>query len=260
MKSPLHKIVLITGATAGIGKETAKAFAKKGFDIIITGRRADRLNDIKERLEKKYAIDVHTLNFDVRDRDAAKAAIGKLKGKWKSVDILINNAGLAMGFDEFHKANIDDWEVMIDTNVKGLLYMSRLIAPQMVKKGSGHIINVCSTAGHEAYPKGNVYCATKFAVDALTKAMRMDLFDKGVRVGQISPGAVEETEFSMVRFKGDVEKASIYDHFLPLSSKDVARAIFFMASQPKHVNIHDMILTGNQQASATIIDKSGRDK
>ena len=260
MKSELHKIVMITGATAGIGKETAKIFAKNGYDIIITGRRADRLKEIEERLERKYAIDIHTLEFDVRDKEATKSALLKLKGKWKNIDILINNAGLAVGFDEFHKANIDDWEIMIDTNIKGLLYVSRMVAPHMVKKGTGHIINVCSTAGHEAYPKGNVYCATKFAVDALTKSMRMDLFNKGIKVGQISPGAVEETEFSLVRFKGDEQKAKIYDEFVPLTSSDVAKVIYFMSSQPKHVNIHDIILTGNQQASATMIDKSGRKK
>lgn len=258
MKSPLQKIALITGATSGIGRETSKIFAKHAYDLIITGRRKDRLTELKEKLSTKYAIEVTALTFDVRDFKSAKAHLSKLKGRWKGIDVLVNNAGLAAGMDEFHQGSIEDWETMIDTNIKGLLYMSRLITPHMVKRGKGHIINVCSTAGHEAYPKGNVYCATKFAVDALTKGMRMDLYDKGIRVGQISPGAVEETEFSLVRFKGDEAKASIYNDFRPLTSKDVAKVIYFMASQPKHVNIHDVILTGNQQASAYLIDRSGR--
>jgi NADP-dependent 3-hydroxy acid dehydrogenase YdfG len=178
--------------------------------------------------------------------------------KYGRLDILINNAGLALGADEFDRASLDDWEVMIDTNVKGLLYMSRMISPGMVERGWGHIINVCSTAGHEVYPTGNVYCATKHAVDAITKAMRIDLVSKGLRVSQVSPGAVEETEFSLVRYKGDKEKAKIYEEYTPLTSKDVAKAIYFMASQPKHVTVHDIVMTGAQQASATIFDKSGR--
>jgi len=211
--------------------------------LILTGRRADRLEEIKSRLEKKYAIEVQTLIYDVQDRQQVKNAIESLSGKWKEVDILINNAGLALGADEFDKASIDDWEIMIDTNVKGLLYMSRIISPIMVEKGCGHIINVCSTAGHEVYPTGNVYCATKHAVDA---------------VSQVSPGAVEETEFSLVRYKGDQERAKIYEDYNPLTSRDVGKAIYFIASQPKHVAIHDLVITGAQQASATIFDKSGR--
>ncbi len=258
MSAQPHKIVLITGATAGIGKATANVFAKHGFNLILTGRRADRLEEIKSRLEKKYAIEVQTLIYDVQDRQQVKNAIESLSGKWKEVDILINNAGLALGADEFDKASIDDWEIMIDTNVKGLLYMSRIISPIMVEKGCGHIINVCSTAGHEVYPTGNVYCATKHAVDAITKAMRIDLVSKGVRVSQVSPGAVEETEFSLVRYKGDQERAKIYEDYNPLTSRDVGKAIYFIASQPKHVAIHDLVITGAQQASATIFDKSGR--
>ena len=258
MSNPLQKIVLITGATAGIGKATAKAFAKQGFDLILTGRRANRLEELKERFTRKYAIDVKTLNFDVSNRKQVKKALNSLEGRWNNVDLLINNAGLALGADKFHQASLDDWETMIDTNVKGILYMSKIISQQMVKNGSGHIINVCSTAGHEVYPTGNVYCASKHAVGAITKAMRMDLFDKGIRVSQISPGAVEETEFSLVRYKGDKEKARIYEGYNPLTSKDVAKAIQFIASQPKHVTIHDVVLTGTQQASAIIFDKSGR--
>ena len=258
MSGQPHKLVLITGATAGIGKATAKIFAKHGCNLIITGRRTQRLEELKKRLEQKYAIDVKTLTYDVQDRKQVKKAIGSLTGKWKDIDFLINNAGLALGADEFDQCSLDDWEVMIDTNVKGLLYMSRMVSPSMVERGNGYIINVCSTAGHEVYPTGNVYCATKHAVDAITKAMRLDLVSKGIRVSQVSPGAVEETEFSLVRYKGDKEKAKIYEDYNPLTSKDVAKAIYFMASQPKHVAIHDIVMTGAQQASATIFDKSGR--
>ena len=258
MSGQPHKLVLITGATAGIGKATAKIFAKHGCNLIITGRRGQRLEELKKRLQQKYAIDVKTLTYDVQDRKQVKKAIGSLTGKWKDIDFLINNAGLALGADEFDQCSLDDWEVMIDTNVKGLRYMSRMVSPSMVKRGNGYIINVCSTAGHEVYPTGNVYCATKHAVDAITKAMRIDLVSKGIRVSQVSPGAVEETEFSLVRYKGDKEKAKIYEDYNPLTSKDVAKAIYFMASQPKHVAIHDIVMTGAQQASATIFDKSGR--
>ncbi len=258
MKSPLQKIVLITGATSGIGRATSRIFAKKGYDLIITGRRIKRLLDLQERYERKYAIDVKTLTFDVRDKKQVKKSLNSLDDKWNQVDILINNAGLALGTNKFHQASIEDWETMLDTNVKGILYMSKIISHGMIKRRSGHIINVCSTAGHEVYPTGNVYCASKHAVNALTKAMRMDMFDMGVRVSQISPGAVEETEFSLVRYKGDSEKAKIYNDYNPLTSKDVAKVIYFMASQPKHVTIHDIIIAGTQQASAMIFDKSGR--
>ena len=258
MSAQPQKLVLITGATAGIGKATAKVFAKQGYNLILTGRRSTRLEEIKSKLKQKYAVDVKTLTYDVRDREQVKKMTGSLSGKWKTIDILINNAGLALGADEFDRASLDDWEVMIDTNVKGLLYMSRMISPGMVERGWGHIINICSTAGHEVYPTGNVYCATKHAVDAITKAMRIDLVSKGIRVSQVSPGAVEETEFSLVRYKGDKEKAKIYEEYTPLTSKDVAKAIYFMASQPKHVTVHDIVMTGAQQASATIFDKSGR--
>lgn len=258
MKNPLHKIVLITGATAGIGRATARLFAKRGYDLIITGRRGEKLEHMAQKYERKYAIKVLPLSFDIRHLKEVEGAVKKLTGKWKNVDVLINNAGLASGLDDFHEASIEDWETMIDTNVKGLLYMSRLIAERMVKKKKGHIINICSTAGHEVYPKGNVYCATKHAVDAITRSMRLDLHSNGIRVSQVSPGATEETEFSLVRFKGDEKKAAIYDHFNPLTARDVANVIFFVASQPKHVNIQDVIMMGTQQASSTMFDKSGR--
>jgi len=258
MKELLTKTVLITGGTAGIGKATAKVFSKRGYDVIITGRRKEKLDEIKHKYEAKYANRIHTLQFDVRDKSAIKSALKSLKGSWKNIDILVNNAGLASGFDPVNKANIDDWDKMIDTNIKGLLYMTRYVSEHMTKKKDGHIINVCSTAGHEVYANGNVYCATKHAVAAITKAMRLDLYDKNIRISQISPGAVEETEFSMVRFKGDSQRASIYNDYNPLTSRDVAKIIYFITMQPKHVNIQDIVVMGTQQASATVFDKSGR--
>lgn len=254
----MSRIVFITGATSGIGKATANVFAKNGCDLILTGRRKEKLNQIKEKIQRKYAVNVMALNFDVRNLTEVKKAIGKLKGKWKKIDILINNAGLAKGFHEIHEGKPDDWDTMIDTNVKGLLYVTKLIAPFMVKQKAGHIINVASTAGKEVYPKGNVYCATKHAVDALTKAMRLDLHKYNIRVGQVSPGHTEATEFALVRFNGNQEKSRIYEDFTPLNSKDVAKIILFIATQPKHVNIQDILVMGTQQASNNYIHKSGR--
>lgn len=258
MKAPYSKIVLITGATSGIGKATSAKFAKQGFNLILTGRRLPILQDLKKKYKRKYAIKVKILNFDVRDAAATKKAFNSLDNNWKKIDVLLNNAGLAKGFDPIHEGKLEDWETMIDTNVKGLLYMTRLVSPGMVKRKSGHIINICSTAGHEVYPKGNVYCATKHAVDALTKGMRLDLTQYGLKVSQISPGAVEETEFSLNRFDGDKNKAKIYEDYNPLTSRDVARTIYFVASQPQHVNIQDVLIMGRQQASSTQIDRSGR--
>jgi len=254
----LTKSVLITGATAGIGKACARTFAKKGFNLIIAGRRRDRLKAMKAKYESKYAIDVTIVSFDITDSDAVAKALSSIKGKLKTLDILINNAGLASGKDKIHEGHPSDWDVMIDTNVKGLLYVTRHVSEYMVKRKSGHIINIGSTAGHEVYAGGGIYCASKFAVGALTKAMRLDMYDKNIRISQISPGAVEETEFAMVRFKGDKKKAAIYDAYNPLTSKDVARTAFFVASQPKHVNVQEIIVMGTQQASATVFDKSGR--
>ncbi len=252
------KIVLITGATSGIGKATAKRFAKNGYDLILTGRRKDKLKEITNKLASKYAVDILPLCFDVRKHDKVKKALKSISGKWQNIDILINNAGLAKGFDPIHEGNIEDWEIMIDTNLKGLLYMTREITPLMVKAQRGHIINVASTAGKEVYPNGNVYCATKHGVDALTKAMRIDLHRHGIRVGQVAPGHVESTEFAQVRFHGDKKKAKIYEDFTPTNSKDIARVIYFIASQPKHVNIQDILVMGTQQASSNFIDRSGR--
>jgi NADP-dependent 3-hydroxy acid dehydrogenase YdfG len=251
-------IVFISGATSGIGKATAFEFAKNGYDLIITGRRATRLASIKEDLINNHKIKVHTLNFDVRSNEACTEAIKSLPTEFQNIDILLNNAGLARGFDPIHEGKLDDWETMIDTNVKGLLYLTRLISPGMVERKSGHIINVCSTAGKEVYPKGNVYCASKHAVDALTKAMRIDLHVHGIKVSQVAPAHVEETEFAKVRFHGDEERAKIYEDFTPLNSHDVAEAIYFMASRPKHVNVQDILIMGTQQANSNFINRSGR--
>jgi len=258
MKNPLTKTVLITGATSGIGKATATLFAKRGYQVIITGRRKEKLDALKQKLKKKYAARVKALCFDIRDAAATKKAWNNLDPHWQDVDILINNAGLAKGLAPIHKGKIADWEQMIDTNIKGLLYMTRLVSPGMVKAKKGQIINVCSTAGHEVYPNGNVYSSTKYAVDALTKSMRLDLHKFGIRVGQVSPGHVEETEFAKVRFNGDEKKADIYSDFKPLSSKDVAEIILFVTTRKKHINIQDILMMGTQQASSNFIDRSGR--
>lgn len=256
----VDQTVLITGATSGIGMATASLFAEKGYRVIITGRRRERLDLFRSQLTEQFEAEVMPLTFDVRSEQECEAALNQLSGHWADVDILVNNAGKAKGLAPVHEGEFRHWEEMIDTNLKGLLYMTRLVAPGMVARGSGHIINICSTAGKEAYPNGNVYNATKFGVDGLTKAMRMDLHKHGVRVGMVSPAHVEETEFALVRFDGDEQKARIYEDFKPLSSHDVAASIYFMVTQPAHVNILDVVLQGTQQASSTIIDRSGRDR
>ncbi|MCB0706222.1 MAG: SDR family NAD(P)-dependent oxidoreductase [Saprospiraceae bacterium] len=259
-ESPMDTpLVMITGASSGIGKATAKLFAEKGYRLILTGRRKQRLLKLQEKLEKEFTEGNYlSLDFDVRDPKAIEAAFKSLNGSWKKVDILINNAGLAMGFSPIHSGEMDHWNTMIDTNIKGLLYITRAVTPGMVKRKQGQIINICSTAGKEVYPNGNVYSATKFAVDALTKSMRLDLYKYGIRVGQVSPGHVEETEFALVRFEGDKERAAIYEDFLPLKSSDVANAILFMVTQPPYVNIQDILMMGTQQAGSNFIDRSGR--
>ncbi len=254
------KTVLITGATSGIGRATAQLLAENGYQLILTGRREDRLNDIKDELTNKYDSKIKVLSFDIRDFDGTEAALEDLKGEWQKIDILINNAGKAKGLHPIHEGKLEHWEEMIDTNVKGLLYMTRLVAPWMVARGKGHIINIGSTAGKEIYPNGNVYCATKFAVDALTKAMRLDLFQHNIRVSQVSPGHVEETEFALVRFDGDSDKAKIYEGFKPLTAHDIAETILYIITRPAHVNIQDVLIMSTQQAGATLIDRSGRDK
>jgi NADP-dependent 3-hydroxy acid dehydrogenase YdfG/Flp pilus assembly protein TadD len=253
------KTVFITGATSGIGKATAAAFAKNGYRVIVTGRRADRLDLLQQEFKTDYNAEVHTLNFDVRDLNSVKNAIDNLPEAWRNIDILINNAGLAKGFEPIHEGNIEDWDLMIDTNLKGLLYMTRAITPQMVARRSGHIINIGSTAGKEVYPNGNVYCATKSAVDALTRGIRQDLYKYGIRVSVVHPAATEETEFSLVRFDGNSDRAAkVYDNFQPLKSSDVAEVIYFMASQPAHVNVQEVVVFSTQQAGFSLIDRSGR--
>jgi len=254
----MSKTILITGATSGIGKASAKIFAKNGYNLILTGRRKAKLTQVCTKLKEKYATDILPLNFDVRDFKAVEKALTSLTDQWKKVDILLNNAGLAKGFDPIHEGKIEDWETMIDTNLKGLLYMTRLISPQMVKRNKGHIINIASTAGKEVYPNGNVYCATKHGVDALTKAMRIDLHKHNIRVSQVAPGHVESTEFALVRFDGDKDKSKIYNDFVPTNSKDIARIVYFIASQPQHVNIQDILVMGTQQANSNFINRSGR--
>ncbi|MCA0235520.1 MAG: SDR family NAD(P)-dependent oxidoreductase [Bacteroidetes bacterium] len=250
---------MITGATSGIGKATAELFARNGYRLIITGRRVERLIALKNSLESEFGSDVLLLPFDVRDAGAVEAALTSLPEAFQQIDILVNNAGLAKGFSPIHEGSLSHWDTMIDTNVKGLVYVSRIVAQGMVQRRSGHIINVGSIAGKEIYPNGNVYCASKAAVDALTRAMRYDLFTYNIRVSQVSPGHVEETEFAINRFDGDAERAKIYNDFQPLTARDVADAIYYMATRPAHVNIQDMYMFATQQASATAVNRSGRE-
>ena len=247
--------IFITGATSGIGKSAAYRFASNGYRLVITGRRRAKLEELKQILETKYQVEVYILNFDVRNLADVNTAIESLPTEWKKIDILLNNAGLASGLGTIQDGDIDDWERMIDTNVKGLLYVTRAFAPSMIKQGSGHIINIGSIAGKEVYANGNVYCATKHAVDALTKAMRIDMLAHGIKVTQIAPGAAE-TEFSLVRFHGDAQKASsVYDGFTPLSPDDIADAIWYVASLPPHVNINDMVIMPTAQAATGYFHK-----
>lgn len=253
------KTIFISGATSGIGKATAEVFAAHGHRLILNGRRVARLEALKNQFESEHHSEVHLLPFDVRNVNDIQQAIDKLPEEWRNIDVLLNNAGKAKGLAPIHEGRLEHWEEMIDTNIKGLLYLTRAVAPIMANNQKGHIINIGSTAGKEVYPNGNVYCATKFAVDALTKAMRIDLHQHNIRVSQISPGHVEETEFALVRFDGDSEKAKIYEDFQPLTSRDVAETIYFVATRPAHVNVQDVLLMGTQQASSTIIDRSGRE-
>jgi len=249
---------MITGATSGIGKATALQFAELGYNLILCGRRTERLEALAKELTEAHGISVCCLTFDVRSESEVQAALNSLSDEWRQIEILVNNAGLAMGLAEFHESDLNHWNTMIDTNVKGLLNVSRAVSPQMVTNKRGHIINVCSTAGHEVYPKGHVYCATKHAVDAITKGMRLDLHKYNIKVSQVSPAHVEETEFAEVRFEGNKKKAKIYEDFNPLKSSDVAELIVFMATRPPHVNIQDILVMGTQQANSTHIDRSGR--
>lgn len=251
----MKDIVLITGATSGIGLACAEKFAKNGHNLIITGRRNDRLLAVSAQLEKDYSVKVYSLNFDVRDNNAVKSAVANLPDEWKEIGVLINNAGLAVGMDTIQNGDTDDWERMIDTNIKGLLYVTRAVLPGMIRRRKGHVINIGSIAGKEVYPFGNVYCATKHAVDALTKGIRIDTVKYGIKVTQIAPGAVE-TEFSVVRFKGDKEKAdNVYKGFEPLHPENIADVAFFATTLPANANINDLTIMPTAQASATVIDR-----
>ncbi len=249
----MAKIALITGATAGIGEATAELFAREGYDLILTGRRKDRLDHVANRLNKKYDVDVATSSFDVRDRQEVITTLNDLPERWKKVNVLVNNAGLSQGLDPIDKGDYNDWDRMIDTNVKGLLYVSKIVANWMIEHGHGHIINIGSIAGKEVYANGNVYCASKHAVDALSKAMRIDLLPHGIKVTAVHPGAVE-TEFSIVRFKGDEKRAKkVYEGFDALSAEDIAETIWFAVSRPAHVNINELIVMPTAQANAGTI-------
>jgi NADP-dependent 3-hydroxy acid dehydrogenase YdfG len=247
----MSKIALITGATSGIGEATARIFADHGIDLIICGRREKRLQSLKATLS--HRVKVHTLTFDVRDKDKVFQIIDDLPAEWKKIDILINNAGNAHGFDPIHNGSLDDWDSMIDINVKGLLYVSKAVIPGMVERRSGHVVNLGSIAGKEVYPNGNVYCASKYAVDAINTGMRLDLNQHGIKVSQVNPGLVD-TEFSKVRFKGDKQRSeSVYNGMTPLTGDDIADLILFIVTRPAHVNISDSIIFPTAQASSTLV-------
>lgn len=247
----MNKTIMITGATAGFGRATAIIFAKNGYNIIITGRRKERLDQLKEELESGNKSKVLALNFDVRNRNEVNSVIAGLPEEWRNIDILVNNAGLAVGMDHIEEGNVDDWERMIDTNIKGLLYVTRAVTPLMVVRKTGHIFNLSSIAGKEEYEFGNVYCASKHAVDSLSRSMRIDLLKNNIKVTNIAPG-MADTEFSNVRFKGDDERArSVYKGIDALTGDDVANVIYFCATLPVHVCINDLVITPTQQANAS---------
>lgn len=248
-------IALITGATAGFGLATARKLAEKGYQLILTGRRTDRLKELETELYNKFGTKCQTLVFDVRNKEAVFKQIGNLESDWKKIDLLFNNAGLALGRDYFEEADMDDWETMIDTNLKGVIYVTRAVLPGMIAQKKGHIINMGSIAAKEIYDRGNVYCASKHALDALSRSMRVDLLRHGIKVTAIHPGAAE-TEFSVVRFKGDTGKATaVYEGFQPLQAEDIAETIWFCASQPAHVCINDLEITCTAQANAYLFHK-----
>ena len=246
----MNKIVFITGATAGFGKAAAEKFAANKYDVIITGRRENRLLALQKELENNFGVEVLPLVFDVRERAATTSIISNIPDRWKQIDVLLNNAGLALGRDYFEEASLDDWDTMLDTNVKGLIYVSRAVLPFMTARNKGHIINLGSVAAKDVYEKGNVYCASKAAVDSISKAMRTDLLRHHIKVTAIHPGAAA-TEFSLVRFKGDEDSAKkIYDGYQPLSAEDVAGVIYYCASLPPHVCVNELIITCTAQADA----------
>jgi NADP-dependent 3-hydroxy acid dehydrogenase YdfG len=249
------KIALITGATSGIGAACARTFAQQGYNLVLVARRAALLEDITKELQDEHHVEVKSLVADVREKQSIMETLESLPEEWKKVDVLINNAGLSQGLDPIDKGDTEDWDTMIDTNVKGLLYVTKVVSNWMISNKAGHIVNIGSIAGKEVYPNGNVYCATKHAVDALNKGMRMDLLPHGIKVTAINPGMVE-TEFSIVRFKGDEQRAkSVYQGLEPLMAQDIADAIWFVASRPAHVNINDMLIMPTAQASASLTYK-----
>jgi 3-hydroxy acid dehydrogenase/malonic semialdehyde reductase len=249
MSSLSNSIVFITGASSGIGEACARAFAKEGAALLLAARRKERIERLARALQDEYHVRTHTVQLDVRNRIAVDAAVNGLTADWRNIQILINNAGLARGFSKVYEGSVQDWEEMIDTNVKGLLYVSRAVIPGMVERKTGHVINIGSIAGHQVYPNGNVYCASKFAVRALTEGLKMDLLGTGVRVCSVSPGLVE-TEFSLVRFHGDSQKASkTYEHMRPLHGDDIAEVALFCALRPPHVDISEVIVMPTDQAS-----------
>lgn len=252
----MPKIALITGATAGIGEACARVFASFHYNLILTGRRTDRLESLAEELKSAHGVEVRTLTLDVRQKAEVESQLNGLEEHWKAVDVLINNAGLSQGLDPLQDGNTDDWDTMIDTNVKGLLYVTKVVSNWMIARKDGHIVNLGSIAGKEVYQNGNVYCASKHAVDALNKAMRIDLLPHGIRVSAIHPGAVE-TEFSEVRFKGDTDRAKkVYEGYEPLVAQDIAETIWFMVSRPRHVNINDLVIMPVAQANSVYWNKS----
>jgi NADP-dependent 3-hydroxy acid dehydrogenase YdfG len=249
----MRKIAFVTGATSGIGYSTATIFASNGWDVIITGRRSERLEKIAIELNDRYRVNIFTLTFDVRSFEETEKAINSLPAEWKFIDVLVNNAGLASGLNPIQDGDLSDWEAMIDTNIKGLLYMTKLVSPLMIANGRGHIINIGSIAGREIYPNGNVYCGTKAAVDFISKGMRVDMLKYGIRVTLVAPGAVN-TEFSAVRFHGDQQRAdAVYTGYQPLSGDDVAQVVWFAATLPPHININDVTVVPTAQAGATMV-------
>ena len=255
----MNKIALVTGATSGLGRAIALRLAKEGYNVIIAGRRRERLEELEKEIEVKYESKVYSLCFDVRIYDQVEKAIEGLPDEWKNIDILVNNAGLAVGLAPIQEGEVDDWERMIDTNVKGLLYVTRIVSPIMVARKSGHIVNIGSVAGKSVYPNGAVYCATKYAVNALHQGMRMDLLPYNIRVTQVCPGAVD-TEFSLVRFKGDQQRADqVYEGFDNLVADDIAEAVSFAVSQPAHVNIQDMLVMPTAQATGNMFYKKTKE-
>lgn len=251
----MNKTALITGATSGIGRAVADIFAENKYNLIVTGRRSERLQELKAALERQHGIGVLALCFDVRDNDEVVRNIESLPVEWRNIDVLVNNAGLAVGLNHIQDGVLDDWERMIDTNIKGLLYVTRAVSPLMVARNSGHIVNICSVAGKEVYENGNVYCATKHAVDALSKAMRIDMLGHNIKVTNICPGAVE-TEFSIVRFKGDTQRAAgTYKGMEPLTGRDIAECIYFAVSLPEHVCINDMMIMPTAQADSRTFNR-----